>query len=174
MKKIRILLVLAVILSAFFLIPSGNASAKEKIKVYMFRGQGCPHCEEAIQFFSKLEKDDEYKNYYSLKKYEVWYNEKNAKLMESVAEELNKEASGVPFIVIGKKTFNGFSSEMEDEIKKAIKDNYESDSYKDIVKKVNNNQNGTKKEDNATVPIIITIGVAVLIIGGLVVLTKKI
>lgn len=163
MKKI----LLAFIFALFIFIP-GSAQAKGKINVYMFRGQGCPHCAEAEEYFKKLEKDVEYSKYYTLKDYEVWYDEKNNELMNKVAKKLKEQASGVPYIIIGKKTFNGFSESTEKEIKDAIKKEYNSKKSYDVIKELN-----TKKEDNSAVPIIITISVAVLIIGGLVFLTKK-
>ena len=178
MKKLRLLGI--ILLSTFAVVLPNAVSAQEKVNVYIFRGEGCPHCEEALEFFDKLSKDEEYSKYYNLKKYEVWYDEDNAKLMEKVASELNETASGVPYIVIGKKTFSGYSEETGEQIKIAIKEAYDSISdtseskktYKDVVKSV---QKGTteKKDKGSAVPIVITIGVAVFIIAGLVVLTKK-
>ena len=165
----RILLVLLLLV---MVVPFNTISAKEKVKVYIFRGEGCPHCEEALEFFDKLGKRDKYNIMYDLKKYEVWYDKDNAKLMENVAKELGTEASGVPFIVIGKKSFSGYSSNSDSQIKQAIKDAYESDDYVDVVAKVK----GELKESKSDFPVVgitITIASAVLIIVGLVVLTKR-
>ena len=165
----RILLVLLLLV---MVVPFNTISAKEKVKVYIFRGEGCPHCEEALEFFDKLGKRDKYNVMYDLKKYEVWYDKDNAKLMENVAKELGTEASGVPFIVIGKKSFSGYSSNSDSQIKQAIKDAYESDDYVDVVAKVK----GELKESKSDFPVVgitITIASAVLIIVGLVVLTKR-
>lgn len=171
MKRISKLII--VIALSFLFLLNVNASEKEKINVYIFRGEGCPHCEEALEFFDKLSGDEEYSKYYNLKQYEVWYNEDNAKLMQNVAKELNEEASGVPYIVIGKKTFSGFASSMEEEIKKEIKDNYNSKSYTDIVKELTGTKKESKKDNNIVVPILIVCGVAVVVIGGLVIISKK-
>ena len=165
----RILLVLLLLV---MVVPFNTISAKEKVKVYIFRGEGCPHCEEALEFFDKLGKREKYNVMYDLKKYEVWYDKDNAKLMENVAKELGTEASGVPFIVIGKKSFSGYSSNSDSQIKQAIKDAYESDDYVDVVAKVK----GELKESKSDFPVVgitITIASAVLIIVGLVVLTKR-
>ena len=167
LKKILLVLLLLVMV-----VPFNTISAKEKVKVYIFRGEGCPHCEEALEFFDKLGKRDKYNVMYDLKKYEVWYDKDNAKLMENVAKELGTEASGVPFIVIGKKSFSGYSSNSDSQIKQAIKDAYESDDYVDVVAKVQNNLEESKS-DFPVVGITITIASAVLIIVGLVVLTKR-
>lgn len=172
MSKIKNLLIVMII-AMILVTPFNMVNAKDKkINVYFFHGEGCPHCEEASKFFDKLSKDEEYSKYYNLKKYEVWYSEENNKLMEKVAKELNEQANGVPYIVIGKKTFSGYASDMDSEIKEAIKNAYESKDYEDVIKKVNGEAKN-KKDNGAVIPIAITLGIAVIIIGGLVVLAKK-
>ena len=168
LKKLVVMLLLAIVI-----LPINKVQANEKIKVYMFRGEGCPHCEEALEFFDELEKDEKYKDMYELVKYEVWYDEENAALMEKVAKELGEEASGVPYIVIGDKTFSGYAKEYDSKIKETIKTAYESDSYKDIVKSVKNGESTKSESEFPVVGVSITVGAAVLIIAGLIVLTKK-
>ena len=127
MKKIKYLILVFTLL---LLMPFG-VSAKDKVNVYLFRGDGCPHCAEAEEFFSKIEK--EYGKYYNLIGYEVWYNKDNATLMEEVAKKLGTEASGVPFIVIGEKYYSGFAESMEEEIKTVIKEVYDSENKTDVI-----------------------------------------
>lgn len=170
MKRVKFLSVF-ILTMVFLILPVSNVSAKEKINVYIFRGEGCPHCEEALKFFDSIE--EEYGQYYSLKQYEVWNDQDNATLMNKVASELNEEASGVPYIVIGKKTFSGYATSYDDQIKSAIKNAYDSDSYKDVVKSVQSNTSTTEKNDSPIVAIVIVAGIAVILIAGLVVLTKK-
>ena len=50
MKKIKYLL----IIFALALILPFSVNAKEKVKVYLFRGEGCPHCQEAEAFFDSI------------------------------------------------------------------------------------------------------------------------
>jgi glutaredoxin len=170
MKKLKFLLVAALVLFIPFV---AKADTKEKINVYIFRGEGCPHCEEAITWFTDtLSKDKEYSEYYNLVQYEVWYDEDNNKLMSSVAKELGTQASGVPFIVVGEKYFSGFSaSESPKALKEAIKEAYNNADYKDVVELV---KNGDKKEDKKTnyIPIIIVAGVAIVTVIGLIFFTK--
>ena len=61
---------------------------ENKINIYIFWGDGCPHCEEAIKFFNSIE--DEYGKYYKLVKYEVWNDQDNSKLMDEVASKFRK------------------------------------------------------------------------------------
>lgn len=118
-------------------VPSmASAKGKEKIKVYIFHGDGCPHCAKALEFFDSIK--DEYGNYYELVKYETWtslFASSNSELMKAVATEFGEDLSslGVPYIIIGDKTFLGYTESYGDEIKKAIVEAYESDDYQDKV-----------------------------------------
>lgn len=177
MKKIRLLLI-GLLLLVPFMVFQTTAYAKEnkKINVYIFRGEGCPHCEEAIEWFENtLNNDKDYSEKYELVKYEVWYDEKNSELMGDVAEELGTEASGVPFIVIGDKYFSGFSStESPAEIKAAIDEYYNSSDYQDIVKTVKSGSSIKKETENSSIlPIIIVSAVAIVVVIGLIFFTKE-
>ena len=63
----RIKLVLFTILITFLIIP--NVNAKEKVNLYLFWGDGCPHCAAEEELLTDLE--NEYENL-SVTKYEVW------------------------------------------------------------------------------------------------------
>lgn len=168
MKKLSYLLVAAIILLFPFV-----ASAKEKVNVYIFRGEGCPHCEEALEFFDTLSTDEEYKDLYKLVTYEVWYDETNSKLMSDVADALGDEVSGVPYIVIGTKTFAGYAASYDDRIKEAIKTAYEDEEYKDVVKQVKSGKYTPEKYKFPIVPVAIVAGVVVLAVIGMVIFTSE-
>ena len=53
--------------------------------------------------------------------YETWYNQDNAKLMEAIAKSRGETAEGVPYIIIGNKSWNGFTESYEQEIINEIK-----------------------------------------------------
>ena len=171
MKKLSFLVIAMLML----LIPF-TVKADKKVNVYLFRGEGCPHCEEAIEWFNNtLSKDEEYSKYYKFIDYEVWYDQDNSELMDKVAKELGTEASGVPFIVIGDKYFSGFSaSASPDQIKNAIKAAYDNKDYVDIVDSVKNNKSINKDEDNnQLLPIIIVSAAAIVIVIALIFFTKE-
>ena len=170
MKKISLLLVIALLLFIPVFTTVKADTEKQKITVYLFRGDGCPHCAEVEEFFDELSKDEEYSKYYVLKDYEVWYDEDNNNLMAEVAKKLDTEASGVPFIVIGKKYYSGYSAAMSDAIKETIKEAYESSDYEDVVK---GNAVVKKEESNKVIPIVIVSVIAVGTVIGLVFLTKE-
>ena len=94
------------------------SSNKEKVTIYLFHGDGCPHCAEEIK------KLDELKNIYrdniEIKKYEVWYNSDNNNLMLQAKDKFNVKQAGVPFTVIGDKSFIGYNSTVGREIEEAI------------------------------------------------------
>lgn len=173
MKKLGLLFLFVLLMIVPFVSTVKADAEREKITVYLFRGEGCPHCAEAEEFFDELNNDEEYSKYYVLKDFEVWYDEDNAELMNEVAKKLDTTAGGVPFIVIGTKHFAGYSSSLADSIKATIKEQYESDSYQDVVSAVRNGTEITKEESNKVIPIVIISVIAVATVIGLVFLTKE-
>ena len=133
-----------------------KAEEKTKVNVYIFRGEGCSHCAEALEWFDSIQ--EEYGEYYNLVKYETWYDEDNAKLMQEVAEKRGEKAEGVPYIIIGDKSWNGFDSSYKDEILSQITSLFEtpaSERYdimkllgKDVPNEKSNANTTTKKKDS--------------------------
>ena len=139
MKKL-IKLLLIIVISFTFL----NVSAKEKIKLYLFYGDGCPHCaEEEEVLLPELEKDKDLE----IIKYEVWYDKENSSLLDNVVKAFNAR-SGVPFNVIGDTAVIGYSDSNKNKILRAI-DYYKSnpDKYRDVVEKI---KDGEEVEINDT------------------------
>ncbi len=141
-----------------------------KVKVYFFHGDGCPHCAEAEEFFEGIK--EEYGSKFELVSYEVWYNEDNSKLMEKVAKARDEEVSGVPYIIIGEKSWNGYTSEYDSDIKKYIDENYSIDSSKryDIMELVNTGSTNSakSKKENHTKDVLLLLGI-LIVVGGVVV-----
>ena len=123
MKKIKLLLLLAVV---GFILPFGVDAASKK-NVYIFKGATCGYCKKALEFFQNLINDKNYADKFDLIEYEVRNNEENSKLGKAVAEELEEEMDGVPYIVIGDVTFSGYTTSYDDQIKEAINNFYEDD-----------------------------------------------
>lgn len=107
---------------------------KNKVNIYFFWGDGCPHCEQEFAFFNSIE--DEYKEKYNLYPFEVWHNEENAKLLNTFAAAMQDKVTGVPYTIIGNKSFSGFGNNMKEEMKEAINNLYkkEEDIYFDKIK----------------------------------------
>ena len=91
---------------------------EDKVNIYFFWGSTCPHCKEEFAFFDEIE--DEYGKYYNLHAYEVWENTDNLKIMNTFAQALSEEATGVPYTIIGDESFAGFSEFSKDEFIEAI------------------------------------------------------
>ncbi len=142
---------------------------KSKVNVYLFRGEGCPHCAEAEEWFESIE--EEYGSKFKLVSYEVWNNESNASLMNKVAKYFQEDVGGVPYIAIGDRTFQGFEAGSTDEaIKELINEEYEKEEEDrfDVVVEV------TKPEDEGTVlGSIIALIVVVGVIATVIVSRKK-
>ena len=117
-----------------------NNNTEKTVTVYLFRGNGCPHCENAIKFLESIANDYSYLKIIS---YEVWNNKENQELMEEVSKELGIEfTTSVPFIVIGN-TYakKGFADGMSDGIIKEIESSYENKDYIDVIEKVLDSNN---------------------------------
>lgn len=107
-KKIVLLLLL--------LIPT-LVSAKE-VNLYLFHGDGCPHCAKEREYLKEIEKEYDDVNIHL---YEVWYDTDNQELMAKVKKELNSSTNYVPLTIIGDKYTVGFN----DNTKLMIKNNIE-------------------------------------------------
>lgn len=94
--------------------------SSDKVNIYMFWGDGCPHCEEQFEFLESIQ--DEYGTYFNLYAFEVWYNEDNKELMNEFATAMNETIRGVPYTIIGDESFSGFSKSSEDDLLDAIKE----------------------------------------------------
>ncbi len=82
-----------------------NVSAKEKVTLYFFHGDGCPHCAAEEKF---LENNKEELKDVEIVKYEVWNSEENRKLLKSIGKKFSMEVSTVPFNIIGNTIIKGY------------------------------------------------------------------
>ncbi len=143
----------------------------DQATIYMFRGQGCGYCRKFLTFLSSI--SEEYGKYFKLVSFEVWQDQDNSELMQQVGESLGEEIGGVPFIIIGDKTFPGYAETYDEQIKDAIKELYdeeEKDRY-DIFDDLGNaskkkSEKEKKEEKDANVAGVI----AIVVIAGVVAL----
>lgn len=95
---------LLILLISFLLLT--NVSAKEnKVTLYFFHGDGCPHCAAEEEFLKKNK--DNLKDV-EIVKYEVWNNEKNRELLKSIGKKFDMEVSSIPFNIIGNTIIKGY------------------------------------------------------------------
>lgn len=187
MKKIKLFLAIIMCLFAMPLavladegsddnveVTSGETEVQEednRVKIYFFRGEGCPHCADAEEFFNSIE--EEYGQYYKILDYETWYNSDNAALLQKVGEARNEEIRGVPYILIGDKSWSGYDDSFADDIKdtikseyeKAVADRYDIANYVDFTNAAGSVTEAAKKSNDAMVLIIILLAVAGITYG---------
>lgn len=99
---------------------------KGKINLYFFRMDGCPHCAEEEIWLKDIKEN--YNDYLNVYEYEVKNNKTNRKYYNDVKKALNDDVTkSVPYTVIGKTYFVGFSEavgvQIENKIKELINDN---------------------------------------------------
>lgn len=173
MKKVKTLLLMLTL----YIISGGitQVQAKEKINFYLFYGDGCPHCEHELEFLENIE--EEYKDKFNLVKYETWYNEENQQLMQAVAAKLDVEGGGVPFTVIGDKTFVGYSEENDDAIREAIVDAYDKQiDIMDGIELTGSPEDGVNQDEkNETNNLLVYFSLFIIVVGvaGLIIYAKK-
>lgn len=109
---------------------------ENKVNIYLFWGNGCPHCKEELEFLESIY--DEYKKYCNIYAFEVWYNQDNADFMIELADELGEEVSGVPYTIIGDKTFSGFGISMKKDLRSTIMNQHNKNF--DVYKKLKNKE----------------------------------
>lgn len=134
MKKFSYLVVLLI---ALFVFPFGVLAEEatdttteelveevsKEVPIYFFFGDGCSYCAAAEAWFKEIE--SEYGSKFEIRSYETWYSQENAELMQDVAEARKETADGVPYIIIGDRSWNGFADEYKDEILNKIDTVYE-------------------------------------------------
>ncbi len=92
---------------ALFVLPQAAFAQNNPVNIYLFYGDGCPHCAQERQYIV-----DVLQNKYSnlkIYEYEIYNNKDNAALLQEVAEKLGVGVEGVPFLIIGDQDFVGYA-----------------------------------------------------------------
>ena len=101
-----------------------------KVNIYFFYRDTCHICSSEKEFFASIE--EEYGKYYNLYKLSAnLYQD----LIFEIAEVFNDNVRGVPYTIIGDKSFVGFSENTKEEMLNAIKNYNGYDVYIDEIKK---------------------------------------
>jgi len=85
-----------------------SPDSNNKVNLYFFWANGCPHCSDEKPFLEKLEQKYSGLTVHS---FEVTGNKENVDLLKKVGKELNADVSGVPFTVVGDHYFAGWYNE---------------------------------------------------------------
>ena len=127
--------------------------------IYLFRGDGCPYCNELIQFIDSI--IDDYQ--VNVVVYEVKDNKDNWNFYKKVGKEFDFTPSGYPYLVVGEKTFDGYASSDDEDIKTAIEELQNSEEPYDVVKELENTPVDDESNDKAVIVIILC---AAIVMGG--------
>ena len=112
----------------------------DQITIYLFRGKGCGYCRAFLTFLNSI--TEEYGKYFKLVSFETWNDTQNKDLLNETSTFLGESINyAVPYIIIGEKTFNGYTSDWDEDIKDAIMDQYESKDRYDVFEEM---KKGTK------------------------------
>ncbi|MBU4493622.1 MAG: cytochrome c biogenesis protein [Nanoarchaeota archaeon] len=117
MKKILLLLVLLFLISPV-VSHAAEQEGDNEVVLFMFYGQGCPHCGKMELFLNRLEE-----KYPTLKveRYEVYGNQDNRDLFENISNAYDTKVVGVPAVFIDNKVVFGFSNSIGDSIENEVK-----------------------------------------------------
>jgi len=134
MNRIKKVLILLLLLMVF---PIG-VKAENVVNMYLFYGDGCPHCAEEEEF---LEEYLQTEKSAKLVKFEVWHSEDNRKKWVKIQDKLNNHSNGVPYLIIGDNVISGYldgvtNERIIDQINKAKS----SKKYVDVVSKILNDE----------------------------------
>lgn len=99
----------------------GTKIDDNKINLYLFKGDGCPHCAQEEKWLKEIK--TKYKDYLNVYEFEVWYNKENSNYLSEVRNALGDTKSrGVPYTVIGNSYFAGYSEAIGSRIESKIKE----------------------------------------------------
>jgi len=155
MKKL-IMITIAMIASFSFLTTSKAAVVKETLKeaceaegltcdftekdtsslpnIYVFRGKGCTYCKKLLSHLASIYETSS--NKVNIVVYEVAKNSDNYALYEKVAAKFGDTVQGYPYMVIGKKVFDGYASSYDTAISEAITELSSSSDKYDVVDEI--------------------------------------
>ena len=91
----------------------------DKINIYFFKGEGCPHCAQEEKWLEEIKK--EYGDYINIYDYEVWHDDDNLKKYDEVKKKLGSDSTSIPFTIIGDNYYVGFSDIISDKMENQIK-----------------------------------------------------
>ncbi len=112
MKRIKLWGILLCFLFCFPVI----ANAQETIDLYLFYGDGCPHCKQEKEWFETIKTKYNIEFHY----FEVWYDQEGQKALEKAEKLLGRNATGIPFTIVMDRKFTGFSKNVKKDIESSI------------------------------------------------------
>jgi len=97
--------------------PTPPTPTTRPVTVYLFWGDGCPHCAAEKPFLERL--TQQYANV-EVRAFEVWNSPENRDLFYKVAASLGFEPRAVPTTIIGERYWVGYNDQIGREIEAAV------------------------------------------------------
>ena len=116
-------------------IPNILFAQEKDVNIYLFYGDGCPHCKDLKDYLDDYLKDNKNLNLYS---YEVWNSEENLESFKKVTKLLGDSDLSVPYLVIGNTSIKGFGKGITEETIENTVNYYNNSYYKDNIASVLN------------------------------------
>jgi thiol-disulfide isomerase/thioredoxin len=91
--------------------------ASDKVILYLFWGNGCPHCAEERPFLVDL--GQRYPQL-EVRAYEVWYHADNMALFQKMGQAFGYDPKSVPGTYLGGQHWDGFDAAISQEIESAV------------------------------------------------------
>lgn len=105
LKTTLFFLTLIFLLTPFF-VNAQDEKVVNKVNLYFFYSQTCPHCQAEAFFLSHLKQ--EYKDKIQIYAFEVTENKGNVKLFQKFGQVYQADISGVPMTFIGERYVSGY------------------------------------------------------------------
>ena len=125
----------------------------KQVTIYLFRGLGCGYCRSFLTFLNSI--TDEYGSKFKVVGFEVWGDQDNSKLLDSVSTFIGSAAGGVPYIIIGDHVFPGYANSYDADIKAAIDEQYEAEEKYDVFEEYNKAVDKAKKAAQGNTGVIV-------------------
>ncbi|HPA25412.1 MAG TPA: hypothetical protein PLK76_01475 [bacterium] len=141
-----LLFFLILFFSCFLLLNVAKAQEQNKINIYFFWQQGCPHCASERPFLENLIKQNPA---VELQAFDISSNKDSLNLLIAIGKKLDINVSGVPFTLVGENYFIGWYDEQTTGlgITKAVEQAIVS-SCRDVVKEIQDPKNIVNQIDS--------------------------
>lgn len=107
MKK-RLFFILISFIIVFLSSGQANAQGQNKVNIYFFWQQGCPHCAAEKPFLENLVKQSPQ---LELRSFDIGSDREGIELLADIGRRLDINIQGVPFTLVGEKYFVGWYDE---------------------------------------------------------------
>lgn len=111
--RATLLLIISLSFSSFSRVTAQESTEDTDVNIYIFWGEGCPHCAEAKPVLEEIATEDDRIGFFE---FEVYENQENLDLFIEMSDAYGVSPQGVPTIFIGEQCWIGYSENVKTEI----------------------------------------------------------